>query len=114
LAPSWREDQSKAPSRLSAGRGDEGGCCSPGRVNVKRLRFELKAAREQQAAAREARPIISRTGPDLGRLLEGASAADVPARQPTKLGFVSNLKNAKTLGLTMPPSLLARADEVIE
>jgi putative tryptophan/tyrosine transport system substrate-binding protein len=58
--------------------------------------------------------IFRRAAGYVDRILKGANPAELPVQQPDKFEFIVNLKAAKTLGLTMPRTLLATADEVIE
>ncbi len=95
--------------------------------NSQRHRLVVLAARYTVATWREsvaAGGLIS-YGPSLtgmyrllgtyaGKTLNGAKPADLPVQQPTKFELVVNFNTAKELGLTVPPSILARADEVIE
>jgi putative ABC transport system substrate-binding protein len=58
--------------------------------------------------------LYQRVGTWVANILAGANPADLPIEQPTKFELVINLKTAKALGITIPPAVLARADQVVQ
>ena len=94
-----------------------------GRIAEMALRNRLPAAANQRELAQagflltygaDIRDLYRRSAIFVDKIFKGAKPADLPVEQPTKFELVINLKTAKALGLDVPPSLLARADEVIE
>jgi len=126
-----RRAEDIAPAfKILNGRSEALYVCADAFVNTNRVRINTLAIATRQPTMHAIREFVEGGGlmsysanfPDLFRraaelldkILRGAKPADIPVEQPTKIDLVINLTTAKALGLTIPPALLARADEVIE
>jgi putative ABC transport system substrate-binding protein len=126
-----RRAQDIAPAfEALKGRADALYVCPDGLVSTNRIRINILAAGAHLPTMYGSRDYVEGGGlmsyganyPDMFRraadyvdkILHGAKPGDIPVEQPTKFDLIINLTAAKALGLTVPPTLLARADEVIE
>ena len=81
---------------------------------MSRLAAQPLLGRSRRAHGIDNIDVLQKAAPYVDRILRGAKPVDLPVQAPTKYQTAVNLKTAKALGLTIPPTLLATADEVIE
>jgi putative tryptophan/tyrosine transport system substrate-binding protein len=135
FGPGWRGSNAQGEDIATAieavkGRAEAVYVCTDGLVNANRIRINALALAARLPTMHGCRDYVEAGGlmsyganlPNLFRraaeyvnkILRGAKPADIPVEQPTKFDLIVNLTTAKTLGIDVPPTLLARADEVIE